>query len=82
MSYSKYFVAFVFMQTIFGSILKYRQNFSVLAAEWRSRLDRSSRKGKIGCSNLSRDRSKSLTQVLTDPLPNARWYEIVIICLA
>ena len=39
---------------------------------WRSRLGRSPRKREIGCSNPSRDISKSLKQVMTSPLPNAQ----------
>ena len=37
-------------------------------------LDRDSRKRKVGCSNPSRDRPKSLKQVVTTPLPVARHY--------
>ena len=39
---------------------------------WRSGLERWPRKRKVGCSNLSRDRPKSLKQLVTAPLPNAR----------
>ena len=41
---------------------------------WRSRLERSPRKRKFGCSNPSRDRPKSQNQVVTAALPNARQY--------
>ena len=36
----------------------------------RSELERSPPKRKVGCSNPSRDRPKSLKQVVTAPLPN------------
>ena len=39
---------------------------------WRSVLERSPRKRKFMCSNLSRDWHKSLKQVVNAPLPNAR----------
>ena len=39
---------------------------------WHSGLERLPRKQKVGCSNLSRDRPKSLKQEVTTPLPNAR----------
>ena len=35
-------------------------------------VERSPRMRKVGCSNPGRDRPKSLTQVVTVPLPNAR----------
>ena len=38
----------------------------------RSELERSPRKRKVGCSNSNRDRPKSLKQVVTTPLTNAR----------
>ena len=42
---------------------------------WRSGLERSPRKRKIGCSNPSSDKPKSFKQVVTAPLPNdkIRW---------
>ena len=39
---------------------------------WRSGLEHSPRKRKVGCSNPSRHRPKSLKQEVTAPLPNAR----------
>ena len=39
---------------------------------WRSGLQRSPRKRKDGCSNPSRDRHKSLKQVVTSPLSTAK----------
>ena len=39
---------------------------------WRSGLERSPRKRKVGCSNPGRKRPKSLKQIVTAPLPNAR----------
>ena len=43
-----------------------------LLQRWRSGLERSPRKRKVGCSNPNRDRPKSLKQVMTAKLPNAR----------
>ena len=37
-------------------------------------LERSTRMRKVVCSNPSRDRPKSLKQVVTSPTPNARHY--------
>ena len=42
------------------------------ATVWRSKLERSPRKWRFGCSSPSRDRPKSLKQVGPVPLPNAR----------
>ena len=43
-----------------------------------SRLERSSHKRKVGCSNPSRDGPKSLKQVVTVPLLNARTKILVL----
>ena len=45
---------------------------SFRSLRWRSELEWSPRKRKVGCSNPSRDRTKSLKQIVTAPLPNAR----------
>ena len=39
---------------------------------WRSRLKRSPRMWKVGCTNLTDDRPKSLNKVMTVPLSNTR----------
>ena len=50
----------------------YRSHYLKKPRRWRSLLERLLRKRKVGCSNPSRYRPKSLKQVATGPLPNVR----------